>query len=543
MKARASTPVRESDDSGHQREASAPDVRDHRPSQKRRHAAHPASGELDLTKRRFRVALASAELGAWDWDLRTNQTWRSIEHDRIFGYAELLPQWGPELFLKHVLSEDQSRAKSALADAVNGIPMQFECRIRRANDHAIRCISVQGDMVRGATREPLRIIGVVQDITHQREAQERLRIADERFRLLADGVRDYGIFMLDPAGRVVSWNKGAERLHGYSEEEAVSKPIAIFYPPEAQAERNPQAHLETAAREGESVDEGWRVRKNGGRFWARVVVTALKGSDGVLRGFSTFVRDITEYKKAHEELQRSNAELQQFAYVASHDLQEPLRMVSGYAQLLARRYRGRLDADADEFIGFAVDGVNRMQRLIDGLLEYSRVATRKKPYRRRSVDFIVRDAIKNLSAAVEESGATIEFTGLPEVECDDLQMGSVFQNLIGNALKFRSKQRPCEVRISVLRQNSDWLFSVKDNGIGIEERHFERIFRLFQRLHTAQEYAGTGLGLTLCRQIVERHGGRIWLQSQPSAGTTFFFTIPIVPTNPVEDGSLAPTAD
>lgn len=515
-------------------------VRSRRPPERKGDATQrPVDDELELTRRRLRVALASAELGAWDWDLSTNQAWRSIEHDRIFGYAELLPRWNPEYFLKHVVPEDQARVKGVLADALTSAHIQFECRIIRANDRALRRIAVQGDTVYDHAHTPLRVIGVVKDITLQREAQEKLRIADERFRLLTDGVKDYGIFMLDRSGCVITWNRGARRLEGYSEKEIVGKHIAVFYPAEDQAKGGPKANLEKALAEGESADEGWHVRKDGSRFWARVVITALKGSDGVLRGFSTFIRDLTEYKLATEELQRSNAELQQFAYVASHDLQEPLRMVSSYTQLLARRYKGRLDSNADEFIGFAVDGVNRMQRLIEGLLEYSRVATRRKTYRLCSVDLILRNTVKNLSTALEESEASVEFAGLPEVKCDDLQIGSVFQNLIGNALKFRSPDAPCKIHIYARREGPDWLFAVRDNGIGIEERHFERIFRLFQRLHTAQEYAGTGLGLTLCRQIVERHGGKIWLQSKPGSGTTFFFTIPVAPINAVEEAAIA----
>jgi signal transduction histidine kinase len=226
-----------------------------------------------------------------------------------------------------------------------------------------------------------------------------------------------------------------------------------------------------------------------------------------------------------EELARSNADLERFAYVASHDLQEPLRMVASYTQLLARRYRGRLDADADDFICFAVDGATRMQTLIDDLLLYSRVTSKGKSFRPVDTAAACKTACENLHKAIEDSTAEISADSLPTVLADAGQFAQLFQNLIGNALKYCNERVP-RIQVSAKEVGKDWVFAVRDNGIGIDSRYSERIFQMFQRLHTRDEYSGTGIGLAICRKIVERHGGRIWVESNPGQGSTFLFTVP-----------------
>ena len=224
------------------------------------------------------------------------------------------------------------------------------------------------------------------------------------------------------------------------------------------------------------------------------------------------------------ELQRSNADLEQFAYVASHDLQEPLRMVGSYVQLLERRYKDKLDEDANEFIAFAVDGAKRMQGLINDLLMYSRVGRRGKEFERTSCERVLERCLANLQTAIAESGANVTHDALPEVMGDETQLTQLFQNLVGNAIKFRA-EKPPRVHVSAGKTDEEWMFSVRDSGLGMDPKHADRVFMIFQRLHTREAYPGTGMGLAICRKIVERHGGRIWVESEPGKGSTFHFTI------------------
>jgi signal transduction histidine kinase len=226
-----------------------------------------------------------------------------------------------------------------------------------------------------------------------------------------------------------------------------------------------------------------------------------------------------------QDLQRSNSDLEQFAYVASHDLQEPLRMISSYAQLLAKRYKGKMDGDADDYFGFMVDGANRMQALIADLLVYARVDSRAKEKQPTDCNAVLDRVRRDLTMAIQESGAIVTIDPLPTIEADETQLAQLFQNLVGNAIKFRNGNAP-EVRVSFEAQANDWLFAVKDNGIGIDPQFRERVFAIFQRLHTQADYSGTGIGLAVCKKIVERHGGKIWLESEVGKGTTFLFTVP-----------------
>lgn len=243
--------------------------------------------------------------------------------------------------------------------------------------------------------------------------------------------------------------------------------------------------------------------------------------------------NVTQRKKAEEELNqtlsrlaRSNAELEQFAYVASHDLQEPLRMVSSYTQLLAKRYQGKLDETADEFIAYAVDGAHRMQVLINDLLTYSRITTRGKPFEPVHCEVVLSHVLTNLKVAIEESGAQISYGPLPKIIADSTQLEQLFQNLISNAIRFRRDESP-RINIKAEQKEDDWLFSVRDNGIGIDPEYHDRIFVIFRRLHNRSKYSGNGIGLALCKKIVERHGGKIWVESQIDKGSIFNFTIPI----------------
>jgi light-regulated signal transduction histidine kinase (bacteriophytochrome) len=260
------------------------------------------------------------------------------------------------------------------------------------------------------------------------------------------------------------------------------------------------------------------------------MLSPLESTDGIL--VTSAIRDITMRKltdvrllQKMEELNRSNQELEQFAYIASHDLQEPLRMVAGFTQLLSRRYKGRLDADADEFIAYAVDGASRMQRLIQDLLTYSRVGTTKGILRETSSEQALGQALANLNSSIKAADAFVTHDPLPSVLGDETQLIQLFQNLIGNAIKYQKSGVP-RVHISAAKcELGRWVFSVRDNGIGIEQRYFEKIFGVFQRLHKREEFSGTGIGLAICKKIVERHGGHIQVESCPGHGSTFRFAL------------------
>jgi len=263
--------------------------------------------------------------------------------------------------------------------------------------------------------------------------------------------------------------------------------------------------------------------------------SVYKDEYGEVIGVFAAARDITERKKAEEilklkleELASSNAELEQFAYVSSHDLQEPLRMVTSYLQLLQRRYQGNLDDKADKYIHFAVEGAYRMQNLINDLLEISQVTTRSREPEPTNCEFVLNQISSNLEIHIKENKATVSYDPLPEVIADSTQLVQVFQNLIINGIKFHSKEAP-KIHISAEKKESEWLFSVQDNGIGIDPQYSGKIFEVFKRLHKKEEYPGTGIGLAICKKIVERHGGHIWVESELGKGSTFYFTLPINP--------------
>jgi PAS domain S-box-containing protein len=577
-------------------------------------------------------------------------------------------------FAEEFIALRRTKGWEAAADSIRGkdgqrIMDEFQGVVREMQEEELRLLGLRNAEVQrrfGQTKAVL-ILGTVLGVliavaagwSVQREnlrrelAREALRDSEEKYRMLLDGVQDYAIFTLDPQGNVASWNSGAERIKGYRADEIIGQNFSHFYPQSDIDQGKPEEQLQLAAANGRSEIEHWRLRKDGSRFWANVVITAARDSSGNLLGFSEISRNITERKeteakyqglleaapdpmvvvsedgnivllnvqaekqfgyrreelvgqkvkniipegfaerliadgtrtaadaraqqisagielagrrkdgsefpieimlspqessdgivvtaairditqrkaseeqlaKTMEELQRSNEELGQFAYIASHDLQEPLRMVASYTQLLSRKYKGKLDADADEFIAFAVDGARRMQGLIQDLLAYSRVGTKGKGLVDTSSEEALQQSLSNLRGAIEESGAHVTHDPLPGVLADRSQLIQLFQNLVGNAIKYQRPGVPT-VHISASRNGGKkWTFSVQDNGMGIDSQYFGKIFDMFQRLHKREEFDGTGIGLAICKKIVERHGGSISVESQLGQGSTFRFAL------------------
>ncbi|MBI5711202.1 MAG: PAS domain S-box protein [Candidatus Eisenbacteria bacterium] len=363
-------------------------------------------------------------------------------------------------------------------------------------------------------------------------AEHALRESEERFRLLVEGGEDYAIVMLDPDGRVVSWNPGAERIHGYTAEEILGQPFARFHTPEDVERGKPEQELEVAATEERYEDRGWRVRKDGTRFWADVVITALHHESGELRGFSKVTRDITERRRAEEalarqsqELARAHAELEVFTHVASRDLREPLRAIEAAARRLAERRDGRADVELEASAAGILDAVARMQGLLDELLAYSRAGSGGSAFVATDCGAVLDAALASLRADIEASGARITRGPLPEVTADSGQLVQLFQNLIANAIRYRGSAAP-EVCVTAGREGGAWRFRVRDNGPGIPPGLGERVLQLLPRARAGADGRGSGIGLAICRTIVERHGGTIGFDSEPGRGTTFWFTLP-----------------
>lgn len=355
----------------------------------------------------------------------------------------------------------------------------------------------------------------------------------EMLRLLAQVFESNleAVIIADVNGRILHVNKSVALITGFASEALIG---TLLHDLLSECEPEMYQTLWTAVISGgQWQGEILQKRKDGKEYLAWMNVNAVKDTSGKVTNMIAEFSDITTFKQTQdaltrrtEELANSNQELEQFAYVASHDLQELLRMVASYTQLLARRYKDKLDDDANEFIHFAVDGATRMQALIIDLLTMSRIGTHAKQLEACESAIALERGLSNLRLAIDESGAVVTHDPMPKLTADVSQLTQLFQNLIGNAIKFRSEASPT-VHVGVEKKSGEWLFSVRDNGIGIAPDYFDRIFIIFQRLHGKHEYPGTGIGLSVCKKIVDRHSGKIWIESEPGKGTVFYFTLPI----------------
>jgi two-component system sensor kinase FixL len=374
--------------------------------------------------------------------------------------------------------------------------------------------------------------GIVRDITARKRDEAAVRESEARLSAVVETAVD-GILTIDEQGIVGTMNPAAERLFGYAAVEVVGRNISLLMPNPYRDEHD--GYLDHYRRTGERRIIGIGREVKGRRKDGTVFPIELAVSETVLgerRFFTGIVRDITERKGAEEslarqaqELERSNAELQQFAYAASHDLQEPLRMITSYVQLLERRYGERLGSEGEQFVGYVVEGARRMGQLIDDLLRYSRVETGSEPAQEVEAGDVLMSVLGLLAPAIREAGAEVHFSELPHLRLSRVHLEQLFQNLVTNAIKFRAAEPP-RIEISAARHGAMWQIAVADNGIGIAPEYFEKIFAMFHRLHTREQYPGTGVGLAICKKIVERYGGRIWVESAPGRGATFRFELP-----------------
>jgi PAS domain S-box-containing protein len=460
----------------------------------------------------------------------------NAQAEKQFGYRrdELVGQKVkniiPEGFAERLIADGTRSAADAMAQQI-GTGIELSGRRKDGSEFPIEIMLSPLESTEG-----ILVTAAIRDISVRKAAEKHLLQMTRELTLkhqlldsVVEGTTD-PIYVRDLESRFTLANSALSKLFGRTVNQVVGT---------AMRELVPNGYSAIAQSDDEVVRTGYTR-----------TVEEVAEIDGIVRTFLTtkgpyrdadqktigtlgIARDITERKKAEEhlvktvgELKRSNDELQQFAYVSSHDLQEPLRMVSSYTQLLAKRYKGQLDSDADEFITFAVDGCNRMQGLIQDLLTYSRAGTNGKTLEEVSAENALQSALTNLRIAIEHKGAVVTHDFLPAITTDETQLTQIFQNLVGNAIKYHGAEAP-RVHVSASRNGgNEWIFSVRDNGLGIDPQYFERIFVIFQRLHGRDEFEGTGIGLAICKKILERLGGRIWVESQPEKGSTFYFALP-----------------
>ena len=501
-------------------------------------ARKQAEAALRESEERFRSVVDSANDGILVYDKQLNVVAGNLAAERILGLplANIIGAAGFTSLLPCVHADGSPvlpDERPTRLTVKSGKPLTGQIvGIYRA-DGSMNWVSVNtGFLRRPGDTDWYGVVSTIGDITKQRHAEIALSASEALYRQTFE-LATAGIAHVDLSGRFMKVNRRLCEILGYGEQELIGRPVKEISHPE---DRNLTDSQRMRVRSGEKPSvrfEKRYIRKSGAIVWVDLSVALACDASGVPQYEIALFDDITERKKAeaalreaHEELKRSNAELEQFAYVASHDLQEPLRMVSSYTQLLMRRYGDKLDGDAKDFTAFIVDGATRMKQLIEDLLAYSRVGTRDKNFKPVDAESSLKRALTNLRAAIQDSGATVTQDKLPTIPCDEVQLAQLFQNLIGNALKFRKPDVTPAVHVGAADQGAEWEFMVRDNGIGIEPQYFERIFMVFQRLHDKGEYPGTGIGLAIVKKVVERHGGRIWVQSQPGAGTTFHFTMP-----------------
>ena len=454
-------------------------------------------------------------------------TW-SPGAEQIFGWTdeEVIGKDIPPFVPADKVEEYRSNLRRGLQGESRA---SFEAR-RQTKGGSLIDVGIWTAPLRDAQDQINGIMTIMADLTELKRTEEELRETHQILHAFIEAA-PLALLTFGPDQRINMWSPGAEQIFGWTAEEVVGRDVPPFVPSgkEEEYKTNVQWVFDGGSRAGL---ETRRSRKDGSAIDVGIWTAPLRDLQQKVNGSMAIMVDVTQRKRTEEalsrytdELARSNADLEQFAYLASHDLQEPLRMVSSYTQLLARRYKDKLDSDANEFISFAVDGATRMQDLINDLLAYSQVGSGSRPLEAVDCGTVFRRAVVNLSKAIDDSGAKVTSDHLPIVRGDEPQLTLLLQNLIANGIKFRGDPTP-DVHLSAERRNGSWLFSVRDNGIGIEEEYSDRIFGIFQRLHTREQYQGTGVGLAICKRVVERHDGTIWVESKPGNGSVFRFTLP-----------------
>lgn len=416
----------------------------------------------------------------------------------------------------------------------------------RRRDGSVAIVSSRWVLRRDAQGKPNGILESNRDITSNREAEESLRRDEERnrvnetsFRLLIEAVKDYAIISFDPNGLVTSWNNGAERLKGYSAEEIMGQHISRLYAQEDIDGGRLEEELRQAAVAGHAEGQGWRLRKDGTRFWAEVVTTALRDPRGKLIGFVKIDRDITARRDSEKQIRELNLELihqldqlasvnrelESFSYSVSHDLRAPLRHVDGFARILKEEYSAAIPVEAIRYLDRILEAATRMGQLIDDLLNLARIGRRDLKREKKQMAGLVKEVMAELPAEAQERSIEWRIEPLPAMNCDPGLLKLVFANLLANAVKFTRKRAVAVIEVGTRSTEGQLAIFVRDNGVGFDPRYADKLFGVFQRLHRQEDFEGTGIGLVTVQRIIRRHGGEIWAESQVDAGTTFFFTL------------------
>ena len=510
-------------------------------------------GAARLSEQRLSLASDAGQLGLWELDLVKDTAYRNLKHDQIFGYHSPQPQWSFEIFLNHVVPEDSDLVKQRFEEAYTAGKLKMECRILWP-DKSIHAISAQGRVFHDNKGEPARMMGSVIDITEQKAAEEKIRqlnrALEQRakesegvFRQLLESAPD-AIVQVDSAGRILLLNAQTEKLFGYSREQLLGQPLEILLP-----ERHRVAHVHHRA--GYAVEPLTRTmggglalhgrRKDGTEFPVDISLSPLHTDQGIL--VTSIVRDVTDRKQAEEEikalnqsleqrvkertaeLEATNKELEAFTYSVSHDLRAPLRHVDGFSRLLLEEHGEQLDSEGKRLLERVRQGTQHMGALVDDLLNLSRVSRREVNPLVTDLNTILEEVLAELKPTCQ--GRQVEFRAgrLPFAQCDPGLIRQVFANLLSNAVKFTRPRERAVIEVGQAEHDGHEAVFVRDNGVGFSMKYSDKLFGVFQRLHRAEDFEGTGVGLVTVQRIIQKHGGRVWVEAEIDKGATFYFSL------------------